>query len=234
MKGWERHSDFLGKGDWHVHTRYTDGRNTVAEMCRQAQKNGLRLIAFTEHVRKRLSYDFSRLESDVKRARKRYPDMRILLGCEAKVLDTEGNLDVSPDVAGKCEIILGTFHSFPLLNEGDNGLKAFPTPSVFSRLPSISGKERLEKALVNMLKNPDVDIWTHPLTFFQKCPMCEKDVARMIKLCIENKVLVEDNIRPRYRSPRLVDYCRRMGATIVKSSDAHGIEDLMILKEGNE
>jgi putative hydrolase len=41
MKKWEKYSKDLETGDWHCHTKYTDGRNTVMEMCRQAQKNGL-------------------------------------------------------------------------------------------------------------------------------------------------------------------------------------------------
>jgi histidinol phosphatase-like PHP family hydrolase len=83
-----------------------------------------------------------------------------------------------------------------------------------------------------MLANPDVDVWTHPITFFQRCPTCEKDVLEIIRLCIKNKVLIEDNVRPRHRSPQLIETCRRMGATIVKGSDAHGTEDLLVLKEG--
>jgi histidinol phosphatase-like PHP family hydrolase len=178
------------------------------EMCRQAEKNGLKLIAFTEHVRKSLSYDFGRLVKDAKNARKKFPKLRILVGCEAKVLDREGRLDVSEDVLSKCDIVLATFHSFPHSN-----------------------KRELESALKNMLKNPGVDIWTHPITFFQKCPLCEKDVYEIIKLCIKNNVLVEDNIRPRYKSPRLIEVCRKMGAKIVIGSDAHGVEDLRILKQ---
>ena len=207
MKKWERYSRYLGTGDWHCHTRYVDGRNTVMEMCGQAQKNGLELIAFTEHVRRSLSYDFSGLVKDVKACRKKFPKLKILVGCEAKVLDARGSLDVSEETLRKCDIVLGTFHSFP-------------SPD----------KEELESALRNMLKNPDVDIWTHPITFFQHCPLCEKDVYDIIRLCIKGNVLVEDNVKPRYRSPRLIEACRMMGAKTVTGSDAHGTEELLILK----
>ena len=208
MKKWQKYSKCLETGDWHCHTKYTDGRDTVMEMCRQAQKNGLRLIAFTEHVRKSLSYDFGSLLKDVRNARKKFPKLKILVGCEAKVLDLKGRLDVSGDVLKKCDIVLATFHSFPH-----------------------SDKRDMESALENMLRNPDVDIWTHPITFFQKCPLCEKDVYEIIKLCIKNNVLIENNIRPRYKSPRLIEACRKMGAKIVTGSDAHGVEDLRMIKE---
>jgi putative hydrolase len=207
MKKWQRYSRYLATGDWHCHTRYTDGRNTVMKMCGQAEKNGLELIAFTEHVRKKLSYDFGRLEADVEKARKRFPRMKILLGCEAKVLDCTGSLDVSEETLRKCDIVLATFHSFPSSDKGE-----------------------LESALKGMLRNPDVDVWTHPITFFQKCPLCEKDVNEIIEMCIKNNVLIEDNKKPCYKSPRLVEACRRMGAKTVTGSDAHGAEELLILK----
>jgi putative hydrolase len=218
MKKWQKHSRYLDTGDWHCHTRYTDGRDTVTEMCRQAQKNGLELIAFTEHVRSRLSYDFGGLVDDVKKARKRFPKLRILVGCEAKVLNKHGSLDVSEDVLKRCDIVLGTFHSFPSLNEGDK-----------SRLPSTSSKDEFESALKSMLSNPNVDMWTHPITFFQKCPLCKDDVHEIIEMCIKNNVLIEDNRKPAYMSPNFIEACRRMGAKIVRGSDAHGAEELLIL-----
>jgi histidinol phosphatase-like PHP family hydrolase len=208
MKKWQKYSKYLQTGDWHSHTKYTDGRNMVMEMCRQAEKNGLELIAFTEHVRRKLSYDFDKLVKDARSARKKFPKLRILVGCEAKVLDPKGSLDVSQETLRKCDIVLATFHSFPHSN-----------------------KRELESALKNMLKNPEVDIWTHPITFFQKCPLCEKDVYEIIRMCIKNNVLVENNIRPRYRSPNLIEACRKMGAKIVTGSDAHGTEDLRILNQ---
>ena len=61
MKRWEKYKEFLSLGDWHVHTSYTDGKNTVYELCRRARENRLRLIAFTEHVRRTLTYRFEDL-----------------------------------------------------------------------------------------------------------------------------------------------------------------------------
>lgn len=207
MKKWQNYSKYLCTGDWHCHTKHTDGRNTVMEMCRQAEKNGLELIAFTEHVRRSLTYDFGMLVKDVKIARKKFPKLKILAGCEAKVLDTQGSLDVSEETLGKCDIVLATFHSF-----------------------QHSGKKELESALKNMLANPRVDIWTHPITFFQKYPLCKKDAHEIIEMCIKNNVLIEDNKKPAHRSPNFIEACRKMGAKIATGSDAHGVDELLILK----
>ena len=113
MRRWEKYKEYLIWGDWHTHTIYTDGQNTVFEMCEQAVKNNLKLIAFTEHVRRSLDYDFDRFLGDIESARRAYPNLIILAGCEAKVLDTEGNLDVSPEIIKKCDIVVASFHGFP-------------------------------------------------------------------------------------------------------------------------
>ena len=69
-KKWFPYRDYLHKGDWQVHTSYTDGSNTVFEFCERAVKNNLELIAFTEHVRSELDYNFYSLISDIESARR--------------------------------------------------------------------------------------------------------------------------------------------------------------------
>lgn len=65
MKTWQRYPEFLIKGEWHVHTCYTDGQNTIDECCQKAVEIGIPLIAFTEHVRKNLNYDFHNFLNDI-------------------------------------------------------------------------------------------------------------------------------------------------------------------------
>ena len=58
MKKWRKYQSYLTSGDWHIHTNYTDGENSIEDYCERALKNGLELIAFTEHVRRDLDYAF--------------------------------------------------------------------------------------------------------------------------------------------------------------------------------
>jgi DNA polymerase (family 10)/putative hydrolase len=86
------------RGDWHCHTDYTDGASSVDDYCRTARANGLDLLVFSEHVRRELDYDFDAFCADVEAARERYDDLTLLVGCEAKALDSDGTLDVSEAV----------------------------------------------------------------------------------------------------------------------------------------
>ncbi|HDD72562.1 MAG TPA: PHP domain-containing protein [Candidatus Aenigmarchaeota archaeon] len=195
-------------GDWHTHTNYTDGQNTVFEMCEQAVKNNLKLIAFTEHVRRSLDYDFDRFLGDIESARRAYPNLIILAGCEAKVLDTEGNLDVSPEIIKKCDIVVASFHGFPY-----------------------GEKIHHLTAIKNMIQNPDVDIWGHPTQHLPNhgINLTKEEVDEIIELCKTNKVLIEKN--QRYPETHwFSDRALELGAYVVFSSDAHSIEGLRRLE----
>ena len=86
-------------GDCHVHTSYTDGKNSVFEYCQKAKENNLKSILFSEHVRKDISYDYADFLLQINKAKCTFKDLKILSGCEAKVLNLDGDLDV-PDTSG--------------------------------------------------------------------------------------------------------------------------------------
>ena len=204
MKTWEKYKGYLETGDFHVHTDHTEGLSSVDELCEQAVMNGLKLIAFTEHVRKSLSYDYDALLADIKEARERYPGLVILSGCEAAVRDREGSLDVSEDVLAKADIVVASFHSFPY-----------------------GHKEDFLRALRGMLRNPRVDIWGHPATFLRNVDLTHKELEGIIMLCKERKVLIEDSLAQAYSTPPgFLEMARELGAATVRDSDAHSRDDL--------
>jgi len=179
-----------------------EGENSVLELCEQAEKNGLKLIAFTEHVRKELDYDFNDIVRDVEEARKRFQNLKILTGCEARVL-LNGDIDVSDEVLKLCNVVVASFHWFPY------------------------HKKDYVKALKKMLKNPEVDIWGHPTTMLRNCELNRKETEDIINLCIENKVLIEKSLCPNYPTPPdFLELVEKLGAKIVISSDAHSTWEL--------
>ena len=84
---------------FHLHTTFSDGVSTVAEYCAYAQANGYRVLVFTEHVRKRLDYDWYEYLDAIARAGWLFPSLEIWTGCEAKVL-LDGTLDMPDDLPG--------------------------------------------------------------------------------------------------------------------------------------
>ncbi len=204
MKNWQKYSSFLGTGDFHVHADYADGSSSVMEMCGQAEMNGLKLICFSEHVRRKLSYEYSSLLMDIEKARQLFPGLVILPGCEAAVRDTRGSLDVSADVLEKAEIVIASFHDFPYGRAGD-----------------------FLDALHGALSHPRVDIWGHPETFLRNVTLDRSDIEGIIRACVKRDVLIEDNLSPIHRTPpEFLKLARELGAHVVTNSDAHHVSDL--------
>lgn len=208
MKKWMKYEDYLMSGEWHIHTNYTDGKNSIQEYCKKAAKLGLPLIAFTEHVRKDLTYNFDDFAKEVESARKEYSDLIILTGCEAKVLEG-GRLDVSQNVTKKCDVVLMAFHSFP------------------------NSKRKYLTGLKKALCNPRVDIWAHPsLSPISTYPnqndlaLSDEEFITALDLAKKNNVLIEINKKYKVPPQRLVKTAEKQGVKFVRGSDVHRIRDL--------
>jgi DNA polymerase (family 10)/putative hydrolase len=207
MKKWEKFEDYLHRGDWHIHTNYTDGKNTIADYCHQAIKNRLKLIAFTEHVNQNLTYDFDKFISDARSAKEKF-NLKILYGCEAKVLDLNGTLNAPEDILKKCELVLGVFHSFPY-----------------------NDKQNYLKALKNMLKNPYVDVWAHPTLFtLNKFKLTKDEVDEVIQCCMQNNVLIEKNVKYNVPDRQCMKVIKKKWKFTL-GSDAHNISELLKKEE---
>jgi DNA polymerase (family 10)/putative hydrolase len=165
-------------------------------------KNGLQLLVFSEHVRRQLTYDYNSLLRDIEDARRRFP-LTILSGCETKVLDLNGSLDVTEYVLEKSDIVIMSFHSFPY---GD--------------------KSSYLIALIRALQHPRVDIWAHPTLFLKRhgLSLTEEEIRQVTTVCREFNVLVERNLRYNVPDDHFVNLTR--DAIYVENSDAHSVDEL--------
>jgi DNA polymerase (family 10)/putative hydrolase len=208
MKRWMKYEDYLMRGEWHIHTNYTDGKNSVREYCKKAAKLGLHLIAFTEHVRRDLTYNFDDFAKEIENARKEYRDLIILTGCEAKVLE-EGRLDVSEKVIEECDVVLMAFHSFP------------------------NSKRKYVTALREALCDPRVDVWAHPglspinaHANQNHLKLSDEEFIKALDIAKRNDVLIEINRKYKLPPRRLMNTAEKHGVKFVRGSDVHRVRDL--------
>ncbi len=202
-KNWMRYENYLMSGEWHVHTNYVDGANTVDDYCKRAVELKIPLIAFTEHVRRVLTYNYRDLVEDVMRARENYPDLIILTGCEAKVLE-DGSLDVSDEVLKQSEIVLMAFHSLP------------------------GSKDKYIEALTTALSNLRVDIWAHPGLFLRNknLSLSEEEAEEILEKARKEDVLIEFNGKYGLPLEEWVEIGKKKGVKFVRGSDVHKVGDL--------
>ena len=91
--------------EYQVHTVQTDGEGTVEEILACARERGIGALAFTEHVRVATDW-FPDFSSNIRERAAGFPEMRVFVGCETKVMDENGTLDISKEVLEASDIVL--------------------------------------------------------------------------------------------------------------------------------
>lgn len=206
MKIWQQYRNYLFNGEWHIHTSFTDGKNTIQEYAEVAHELKIPLLAFTEHVRKNLNYSYDDFINEINDAQKKFPNIILLSGIEAKVLP-DGKLDCSVNVFEKADYKLFAFHSFP---------------------------ENLEiyvSSIEKIIENYNVDAWAHPGLFFKKyknLKLSDEQLTHIFNLMNSNNILLEINLK--YNLPE-INWIRKYfkisnDSNFIFGTDAHKIEDI--------
>lgn len=200
------------RGDLHMHTDATDGRDTIRQMAEAALARGLRYIAITDHSKNLAmtnGLDDARALAHIARIREVDAAMegriRILPGIEVDIL-ADGTLDLDDSTLAQMDIVVGSVHSH------------FAQPL-----------EEMTSRILRALENPHLRILGHPTG--RKVLRREAyavNVDAILKRAAELGVAVEHNASPARAdlSDLHLRLAREHGCKIVVNTDAHATEEL--------
>jgi DNA polymerase (family 10) len=205
------------RGDCHMHTTTSDGKNSIEEMARAAKDKGYSYIAITEHSQslkiaggldeKALAAHLRRIDE----ANRRVNGIRILKGIEVDILG-DGTLDLKNDILKECEVVIASVHSRFNLSE----------------------KEMTER-IIRGIKNRQVNILGHPTgrLILEREPY-RIDLKEIIKVAVDEGVIMEINANPRRLDLNDIHarMAKEMGAKLIINTDAHSIAQLGLMKYG--
>jgi len=204
------------KGDLQMHTKWSDGLNTVEEMALACKKLGYNYISITDHVGK-LKIAGALNEKDVERQKKEIEKaenkigIRILHGAEIDIR-VDGRFDVSNDVLKKFDIVFASLHS------------AFK-----------GSRERSTKRILLAMENPHVDVIAH-LTgrLIGKREGADIDVQQVVKKSLETHTILEINAQPDRLDMNDVHAtaAREAGCKVMIDTDAHSVDQLRFMHLG--
>ena len=203
------------RGDLHMHTTLSDGRNTLEEMVGEAAERGYEYIAITDHS---ASHGFGDdVQPDALRRRMEEiraldaPGLLVLTGTETNVLP-DGTLDYDDDLLAELDWVVASLHTSFRLSE----------------------KEQTERML-RAMEHPLVDVIGHPTgRLIERREPYALDVDRVISKAVETGTFLEINANPDRRDLNDV-YARaaaRAGVTLMIDSDSHGTETLANIRYG--
>ena len=207
--------------DLHIHTNYTDGKNTVKEMIIESKNKKIEFLLFSEHSRKNLSeswfLDFSK---EVRSFNEK--EFNYLVGTEVKVLNAYGELDLSAKIKNECHLVMGSVHRFP----GELG------DGIMKRNANVDSDQalRIEYDLtLSAIENPDLDIIGHPLGMtikrFKKYPAISY-FEEIIKNCKKFNKIFEINSYYHNNLNELLNLCIKNEVLISLGSNAHSTDQL--------
>lgn len=201
-----------------VHTTWTDGRATIAEVLETACQRGLAVVAFTEHVRRETDW-FADFAAAVRKEARRFPGLTVLVGCEAKALNAGGGLDVSDEVRAQCDIVLGSVHRFP---DGRGGLLDF------KKLDRETFAELECDLAVGLLLGAPIDVLAHPGGMYQRLHGQYPDALfrRMIEASLGRGIAVEINSSYLAEPEPFLALCEELNPFVSIGSDAHTREEI--------
>jgi DNA polymerase (family 10) len=206
------------RGDLHMHTNATDGRDTIRQMAEAALARGLKYIAITDHSKNLAmtnGLDDTRALAHIQAIRQVDDEMkgkiRVLPGIEVDIL-ADGALDLDDTTLAQMDIVVASVHSH------------FNQPI-----------EEMTQRVLRALENPHVRILGHPTG--------RKVLGRegysiyidtILKRAAELGVAVEHNASPARSDLNDLNLriAKQYGCKIVVDTDAHSTEELDQMRYG--
>jgi DNA polymerase (family X) len=197
------------RGDLHMHTIASDGRNTIAEMAEAARERGYEYIAITDHS---ASHGFNNdvQPDELRRQIGRIRDLdlegiTVLAGTESNVLP-DGSLDYEDDLLAELDWVVASVHT------------SFRMP-----------ERQMTDRMVAAIEHPLVDAIGHPTgRMLGRREGYALDMDRVIEAAARTGTFLEINSNANRRDlPDVyVRAAAQAGVTLVIDSDAHGVDTL--------
>jgi len=199
------------KADLHVHSKWSDGANTIREIVDCCRKKNYRYVAITDHsegLKVAHGLDVAQLrrkKKEIEEINKKLKDFLVLYGTEVDI-DTEGNLDYKDEILKEFDIVVAAIHS---------GFK--------------QSKEKLTQRIVRACQSRYVHIVAHPTCrLWGVREACELDWKKILKVCYETNTALEINAF--FQRLDLNGLYSRMakeaGVKLTIGTDAHNLEQL--------
>ena len=206
------------RGDLHMHTNATDGRDTIRQMAEAALARGLKYIAITDHSKNLAmtnGMDDARALEHIRNIRAVDAEMkgeiRVLPGIEVDIL-ADGALDLEDSTLAQMDIVVASVHSL------------FNQPI-----------EEMTTRVLRALENPYVRILGHPTG--RKVLGREGyaiNIDLIMKRAAELGVALEHNASPARADLNDLNLrlAKQYGCKIVVDTDAHSTEELDQMRYG--
>ncbi len=210
-------NDIILTEEYHTHTFYSDGKSTMEQNVIFAIKAGLKTVGISDHGYGHFGFGvkyhlYDKMKEEVIRLGEKYPEIKILLGVEANILDDSGNIDVDDYILSRVDYVLAGYHFGSEITKGRQLLN-----HVRNLVKPLNEYEREynTRALVNAMEKNDIFILTHP---------GDKgliDTLQVAETALKTNTILEINAHHQNLSVNQINLIKDMDLKFALGSDAH-------------
>jgi putative hydrolase len=213
--------------DMHVHSTFSDGADRIEDNIAQAEQLGLRELTCVDHVR--ASTDW--VPDYVSAVRALRPTSELTLRCaiEAKLLNTDGGLDL-PEAIDGVDAIYAADHQVPLADGPHHPREVRESLERAEREPA-AVLEAIVTATARSLDRPEQVVIAHLFSVLPKLGLNERDVPlalieQLAEAALRHGAWIEIDERWRCPSARTVRPFVDLGVPLLLSTDSHRRETI--------
>lgn len=200
------------RGDFHIHTTWSDGSDSLEAMAKAGQAHGYRYLAICDHsqsLKVAHGMTVARLRQQMKKVQalneRLPPSFRLLMGAEVDILN-DGAMDYPNEVLSDLDFVIGSVHSGFTQSEA-----------------------AITRRIIRAMENPYVTLIAHPTgrLMGQREPYAV-DLEAALKAAKATGTAVEINAYP-----RRLDLCdtaarraQTLGVMLAISTDSHSLDQL--------
>jgi DNA polymerase (family 10) len=199
------------RGDLHMHSTWSDGRDSILHMVLSARQLGYDYVAITDHSerswasRRLLAVEIPLQREEIAAVRSQAPGIEVLHGVEVDIMP-DGSLDFDDDTLSGFDIVLASLHDAA----GNDG-------------------PQLTKRYLQAIRHPLVNIVTHPAN---RSPALSNgydlEYDQLFDAAVETGTAMEIDGAPGHldMDGEIARRAATAGVTIVINSDCHRAEAL--------
>ncbi len=221
-------------GDHHVHSTFSDDADsTMQENIAAAHQRGLTQLRLVDHVRMSTSWV---PEFCAATGRLSHPDgMAILTGVEAKILRSNGRLDLPPELrtgpgrGNRVDRVLIADHQYPSRDGPWSPSKVRAERA--AGLTAAAIVDTLVNATIAAMSKVEHSQLAHPFSLLPKVGLSEADLLdehlfALARAAVAQDTWIEINEKWGCPGPRAIRAFAGAGVTLVASTDSHHQRDV--------
>ena len=209
------------KGDLHCHSNWDGGVDSIEELAETAQKMGYEYLGISDHTKflriehgldeRRLVLQKKEIDKINYKLQTKNYKLKVLQGCEANILN-DGSIDIKDETLAKLDYVIAGVHSNFKME-----------------------KEKMTERIIRAIKNPNVDIVSHPTgRILKKRDEYQIDFDKILRVAKETGTILEINSFPERLDlkDQNIRRAKEAGVKMAINTDTHHKDQLRFMEFG--